>query len=100
MNSEVAMMMLIQDHDLFVQEFQKLINSKNFTNMKIDEDENGVVIHLEGPLDVEKQQKRARLLKTLEKTAGLLKSYPDSVKKEFQSIADREGEEDREDSHL
>jgi hypothetical protein len=52
--------------------------------MKIDEDENGVVIHLEGHIDVEKQQKRARLLKTLEKTAGLLKSYPDSVKKEFQ----------------
>lgn len=94
------MMKQIQDHDLFVQEFQKLINSKNFTNMKIDEDENGVVIHLEGHLDVERQQKRARLLKTLEKTAGLLKSYPDSVKKEFQSIANRDGEEDREDSHL
>ena len=94
------MMKQIQDHDLFVQEFQKLIHSKNFTNMKIDEDENGIVIHLEGHLDVERQQKRVRLLNTLEKTAGLLKNYPDSVKKEFQSIANRESEEDREDSHL
>lgn len=79
----------IQDQSLFLQEFQKLIDSKSFTNMKIDEDTNGIIIRLEEHLKTNKQAKREHLLKTLEETAGLLNDYPDSIKREFQAIADR-----------
>lgn len=90
----------IKDHTLFVPEFQKLIDSKEFVNMMIDEDDHGMVIRLEKSDLTNQKLKRDRRIRMLEKTAGLLKSTPDSVKKEFQAIADRDGEEDREGSLL
>jgi hypothetical protein len=90
----------IKDHSRFVPEFQKLIDSKQFVNMMIDEDDKGMVIRLENPHNSDLYQKRERRLQMLEKTVGILKNVPDSVKREFQAIADREGEDDREDSRF
>lgn len=90
----------IKDHALFVPEFQKLIDSEEFVNMMIDEDDHGMVIRLEKSDLSNQMLKRDRRLRMLEKTVGLLKSTPNSVKREFQAIADRDGEEDREGSQL
>lgn len=56
----------IQDHSLFIQEFQKLINSKRFINMKIDEDDNGMIIRLEEWHQEDKSKKKEHALRTLE----------------------------------
>ena len=99
MNYEVIIMKDIQDHSLFVPEFQKLVGSHDFVNMNIEEDENGAVIRLQRQDDLERVKKRERLLKTLEETAGILNKFPD-VAKELHAIASREGEEDREGTQL
>ena len=41
-----------------------------------------------------------QLLNVLEKTAGFLNHYPESIRKKYYGLADREGEEDREDSMI
>ncbi|MCF2940409.1 hypothetical protein L1N85_18575 [Paenibacillus alkaliterrae] len=89
----------IQDYSLFVPEFQKLVSSHDFVNMNIEEDENGAVIRLQKQDELERMQKRERLLKTLEETSGILKKYPDAAK-ELHAIASREDEEDREGTQL
>jgi CMP-N-acetylneuraminic acid synthetase len=90
----------IKDNSLYGPEFQKLIDSKQFVNMMIDEDDDGIVIRLEKKHELDTHQKRDRRLQMLEKTAGILKDAPHSVKQEFQTIADRDGEDDREGSQL
>ncbi|MFS0724677.1 hypothetical protein [Paenibacillus sp. 1P07SE] len=90
----------INDHSLFVPEFQKLIDSHEYVNMQIDEIDHGMVIRLEKSNNTDQRAKKARRMRMLEKTAGILKNAPDSVKKEFQAIAERDGEDDREGSCL
>lgn len=90
----------IKDHSLFLQEFQKLINSKLFDHMRIEEDAHGVVIRLQEHIEDGKQQKKRQLMNTLAETAGILTPFPETIKKQFLTIADREGEEDREDTQL
>lgn len=90
----------IKDHSLFVTEFQKIIDSHEYVNMKIDEVDHGMVIRLEENIITDQGIKKARRMRMLERTAGILKNVPDSVKKEFQTIAEREGEDDREGSRL
>jgi hypothetical protein len=46
------------------------------------------------------ETKTAKLLETLDKTKGMLKNYPEEVRKEFHDIADRVGEEDRPNTQL
>lgn len=90
----------IKDHSLFLQEFQKLINSKLFDHMRIDEDANGVVIRLQEHIGGGQKQKRQQLMDSLAETVGILATYPESVRNQFLSIAEREGEEDREGTQL
>lgn len=68
--------------------------------MMIDEDDNGMVIRLEKQPNTDSYKRRERRLQVLEKTSGILKNVPDSVKRDFQEIADREGEDDREGSQF
>lgn len=90
----------INDHSMFVPEFQKLIDSHEYVNMQIDEIDHGMVIRLKKSINTDQGAKKARRMRMLEKTAGILKNVPDSVKKEFQAIAERDGEDDREGSRL
>lgn len=77
-----------------------MINSKRFATMKIDQNDQGMVIHLEKQYRADETLKREQRLSILRKTAGILKNTPPAIKQEFQALADREGEEDREGSHL
>lgn len=90
----------IYDHSLFLAEFQRLINSKRFATMKIDENDQGMVIHLEKQNYTDETLRREQRLNVPRKTAGILKNTPPATKQEFQALADREGEEDREGSQL
>ena len=95
----MTMMKEIKDHSLFVPEFQKLLNSQEFINMNIEEDAGEAVIRLKKSASSERAEKRARLLQTVNETAGILRKYPEAAK-ELHAIAGREGEEDREGTQL
>jgi hypothetical protein len=89
----------IKDHSLFADEFQKLINSKKFTDMIIDANETGTIIRLEEHSNTANQKKRDLILRTLDDTAGILKDYPKAAG-DLHAIANRDDEEDREDSQI
>jgi hypothetical protein len=84
----------ITDHSQFADEFQKLINSKKYSNMFIDTDEKSTVIRLEEQSNIVDPKRNEVLLKVLKDTAGILKNYPE-VTKELLEISSREDEEDR-----
>jgi hypothetical protein len=89
----------IKDNSLFADEFQRLINSKKYTDMIIDTNETSTIIRLEEQSNTASQQKRDMLLKTLDGTAGILKDYPRAAK-DLHAIARREDEDDREDTQI
>ncbi|GAB6928238.1 hypothetical protein JCM10914A_22210 [Paenibacillus sp. JCM 10914] len=78
MDREVTMMKQIKDHSLFVPEFQKLLNSQEFINMNIEEDEGEAVIRLKKSASSEKAEERARFIADSERNCGHSEKVPRS----------------------
>jgi hypothetical protein len=93
------MMKHIKDRSQFADEFQKLINSNEYSDMTIDSNEKSTVIRLEGHSNNVSPNKNDMLLKVLEETAGILKNYPKAAK-ELLAISSRDEEDDREDTQI